>query len=67
MDDQTSRLECLKLAKDYASTFPPGHQPREMLADDKVLEIAKKWAGFVIGDAVKSHASFGKKGADDPK
>lgn len=67
MDDQTSRLECLKLATGYASTYPPGMQPRELPSDDKVLEIAKKWAGFVIGDPVKSSANFGKKGRDDPK
>lgn len=56
MDTIEARFACLKLAAESSK-----------VGSDKILETAKDWAEFVIGPKVPSSASFGKKGADDPK
>lgn len=56
MDTIEARFACLKLAAESSK-----------VGNDKILETAKDWAEFVIGPKVPSSASFGKKGADDPK
>lgn len=59
MDPLEARLKCLELA--VTSTDEP-------TTATAILATAKTFSEFVIGDPVKSSASFGKaKGADDPK
>ena len=61
MDTMQARYACLKLVMDKMN-----HPFQTSQADDAVT-AAKTMADFVIGEPRKESASFGKRGADDPK
>lgn len=57
MDQMEARLECLKLALIGQTSIVQDPKP--------IVESAKAYSDYVIGDPVKSSASFGQKGKDE--